>query len=1796
MRKYVLIIITSIILFSCASENSDKNSNYEPLLIDKISFDSSNKEAIKQIVFTFNQNVAAIGAVPSNNQINSVSISYDLDNSCTWRFVTLNQMACELNERLKYLSKYEITINKSFNALGHNLSQSKSVNISTPIPPVRIDYEGEYGQFPSSITVFDNTNTDISVKSLDKALLLKLPNGAYKELNVVASANKYRKGKLKISVEGSIKSLPEGSYEIVLPKGFQASYSQVTLQTEAVLSGFEFSSKYKFYGFACESDDYTRRFENVELLENGILPCAPEKVSLKFSMPAGDRKNDLNPHFNPDKQVDWLVGPDYKVGRVTREKRMFYHMFYLNGDTPYELNLSKIRSITGKLIDKPERIVFTTLPATPQWHFDDSFGTVVETDRNGLPSILRRNVEEIHQEVTPINTHEDLLSFLNGNSSNSYKNILKPTESTIKKMSEQPIDFRQHLSSKRGLVHVKLNGISSSHFGPQETSIQTKSFMAQSADHNVGIWHQQDLLLQVVDWQAKPIANVKALLVCEGQTESMVIGSTKEDGILWIKSKQWQEIYQKHDQQKCWIWTQLTDKELAKKVSAIKLPAVTNSIRNTQNVFAWSAQPIYQPNEQVRIGLIARSRSHKGLVPVTDLSNFKVELLLPEQNEAVPLKMSTSTSQGFSNTTYDLAQDTPMGNYRIHLTDKRTGAVETIGHFMVAEFTPPEFEQFVKVPATVKVQQSLKANVSARRMNGIALQNAKVKIRGEIRKSYETPDEWPNEYEFNTWDDFNNNENGKELLKAVEAQLDDQGNYTFVSEPLESTVPYGKVLLTTEILSDDGEAQAKDSEVLYFSREHYIGTKFDKKTKKLHVIAVNQKGNELSNIDVNIEAFIKTGDRNQPEQLFTTCKLNTLPNTCKIDIEDEAISLVIKSGEANYVWYRDYYTGIITHRNPLELKEKFEIKSKLKSVSVGDTAKLELTSTLAGNANFILQAGNIKKVWQQSIQEGINTVELPVNASWLPYARVYASLAVDREVANERTKLKLLNENIQSNYPMRPREIEELLGSQRFLTTSELITVESKNELPEVKLLLDSIEVKAGSEVTLSVTANVDADSQIWLVNEALLPLMRIEEEHYDYNKKLSYETAFEDELSFDVLTNHLILDSIFGDDKKSKLYKTASQMRRREAEISAFSLNSPSADRGSNKKSKLDFAQSVWLDTVKLKANTAHKVKVKLPQLIGRWKLFALTATPQTMAIDSTSISTVRDVEYFFDAPSSVFNIDKASFAVTQINKGITKVTDKLHLWVDGKKINTIDVQLNGGEYKRVNLVLPNLPLGKHVLMLTSEIQPDFATYHEINVQEGVFNQQKTWLVEEGNGGNVIGPKNSIPGSVQLSQMQTGQLFPDWSALSSYDKNYPHQCWEQTISRAISYQFNPVSISAWPEGEAKLKYLIAQKHKYNNYSDLFSYFPLMEVDLFLTAYTYLAHSWLEESSTPIAIDREKMKDVMERMIEGDEYSHYFKIDAQLQSMALFALAENKDVNLEEALSIRQKIGKSNAKATVLQALALKTLGAESRLYENDLINLSRGRYVDTNNNVFNQNSEKCLAALAFNQGSKVRESLLSEVILQQQQSGQFGSTFENAVCSYALKDSKSGNSSFTPIKFENEEGVFNYDGNNENSHWLRMNYQQQLQDVKSTSSGITLTRDLYVQKNDKWHPITDKEQLIVSDIVKTTITINSPLEREHIAITDSIAGGFKAINPALGNQRYIEELGRDWHSHTRFEIREGKAYWYLRHLAKGERKISYYSRVRHLGEFSIAPTKVEAMYRSDIFGLTKSNKVKVTQ
>lgn len=1776
MFKLFVTLALIVLVNACSSDEVEDS---KALIVKSVTFDNENSQNIQQIVIEFNQDVAVLGAIPTKAQINAVTISPDSKEVCSWRFINLNKLSCELKSKLQFLTQYNIQVDKTFSAFGKTLSEAKTVSIETGLPNFIVGYEGGIKSFPKKITIEQFSSLDIPLDALNNNLQLKLPNGEYEALNIEETL-KYQEKALSITPRRSVETFPQGHYQLVLPKGFKASDTQVTLNEDVVLDDFWFSTEFQFYGFACLKEKYRSAdwISDISIDSNGELNCKPENLAISLSQPI-----DMGRGYRPVHSVDWLSGPEYSLGRAMPHKGKSYHSLNLSGESHYELDLSKVKSLNGSSLKNKSTLVFNTLPATPLWYFDSSFGTVVESDTESFPTFLRRNVKDMYQDTLVIESADELQQFLNNELKNEVRTVVPAAPKTIKSLHDQPVDFRQYLSSNRGMAFVSLTGLSTDIYGDQKTKITSKAQMFQSVDYNLAAWNGKDLLVQAISWEATPINGAHVLMVCEGNIKPVELGATDGNGILWVKAQDW-SLYTTTIQNKdCWIWTQTLNQ-----FSVIKLPTYERSVKDEVNAFAWTAQPIYQPNETVNIGAVARKRSISGLTPLTNLSDYEFWLVFPDKNEEQLLEFGKFGEFGFSSASFELSSDAQMGEYIVVIKEVTSEKKQRVGSFIVAEFTPPEFEFSVDYPEKITFGKHLVANVNANRMNGELLRNATAKITLRISRTWSTPKSWPDEFEFNSWDDFEKNKNDKESIMPVEVSLGNSGQYSYESEPLKSTVPYAEVMLTTEVKSDDGEVQTQQSRIPYFSRQHYIGTKFDTDSRQLNVIAIDQNGIELNNINAYIKVL--STDEESEGKLVYECTLSQLPGHCNVGDLHERVDLEIESGVEKYKWFRGYNLGKEVPSNPLEYKEKFEFTDSSEVVLVGDKIQLNLNSSIVGKASLILQAGEIRKIWTHEITKGTNSIDLDVDPSWVPYARVFATLPVDRELARELTNSKIQNTDIDSNTQLTPKELEDILGSQRLLTSDTIVKVAPIEAKPMVELALNQEFIQAGTEAIITISSNVNADSQIWLVNEALLDLMNKSEKDFDYNNKVTSQYAFEGELKFDALSEYLVLDSRFKGGING-LPSKVMQRNRVPPPSAGLSFNIPSFESTSVDDSvqKSDFAQSIWLGTTSLIAGKKEKVKVKLPQLIGRWKVLALTATAQTMSIDSALIKTTRDVEYFLDVPNSILVDDKADFAITKINKTTNAVTDELTLWVDGHLHSKYSVQLDSNEYKRTTINLPRLSPGKHLLKITSKKQSEFAALSLVSVSRSDQVFEKVWLQNTANNTEFMLPESYVKGSLQVMVKKAGQQSPDWHSLLETNKNYPHQCWEQTISRAAAYQFNPLSESEWSEGASELNKLITTGQQNLGYMGLYSYFPNMSPDPFLTAYSYFVSALLETSTMPIDSNKEELHKFMLDFLEDGEFAQYLSVTSQAKSMALLALAYNKQIDLDKALHLRQSLGASDYRSSLFQALALKHLGADKGLYEDVLSELHNEKYQDENLSVFNQNSDKCFAALVYDPNSQQRETLLDEVVTYQQQNESFGSTFADAICSYALKDKVQQGFGYNSTNFKINGNKVDYHLNQPEPHWLKISYAQHLNDIEKSGSGITVQRKHYVERNDQWEEIT-QQSIQIGELVKTTITINSPKDREHIAISDSIAGGFEAINPALGNQHYINDLGRNWVNNNRIEIRNGKAYWYLRHLSKGSHDISYYSRVRFSGEFKVAPAKVEAMYRTDVLSNTDAN------
>jgi len=1763
MFKCVWLICVSVVLSACVFQTQTQK---PPLLVDKITTDNNNESLIKQINIKFNQDIAIVGAVPTQAQVDAVTISHQLHQQCQWRFIKLNTLSCDLKTRLKFMTDYQIFVDSTFRALDKPLGSTFRHIISTPVPDIQFDQDSFNTDFPSILYFSKQDNIDISLSSLVKELKLKSPSGKLNSV-LITHIKKYNRERVGVEIQNLPEVKEDGIYQLVLPKGFKASSSQRALIQERVVKSFKHNNQLTFYGVACEIQGYPTKFEPITSNSLGVLPCAPEKIALEFSHYVDAARS--------GQSVNWFNDSAVKFAYHRAVGNTHYFVFEYAGNSNYQIDLSKLRSDKGNV--KNARVVkFTTQEATPVWEVAQKHKKVVESQSNESPQLLRRNVEPLTQTTTPIISNNELLAFINNEKSLTTTSVIAPTSLSKKVLAAQPIEFRDVLSQSSGLAHIKLSGLSNEH--DEGLLPKSESFMVNVAAYNIAIWHQRDLLIQLINWEGNYIHGANITLVCEGQKSPLQLGKTQQDGMLWLKAKQWQAIYSSYQKKKksCWLWN-----EKGALNAAMKLPSITIDLSDSIKSMAWTTQPIYQRGDNVEISFVARQRSSQGFLPLTSNDNYQLEVKARDQ-DAIALTMTTPSNMGFAHASFTITQDMPQGYYSLRLVEKKSGAIDYIGDFKVTEFTPPEFEQRIVTPEVIVSNKVARVSVSANRMNGAVLKEAKVNIRFEINRAYDVLDSWPKDYEFTSWSDFEDNKNGQESGRLLSQPLDKQGSFSTELRGYKSTVPFGNMKISSEIIAANGTTKINYKEVPYYSRKHYIGTRFDPKKQQLHVIAIDRLGNELNNISTAVEIYLTNKqEKNKIPKKLASCQFNTLPSFCKIKAHKKALDVVIHSGKNHYQWQRTILPvaiskGIHQEVEVEQLKNKLTLTVNNKDVLAGDIVNVTLSSPFSGTATVIVNSETIKKTWQQAVVKGKNVISIDTQKGWLPSVRLFVSLAVSREIANEQVKQQMAKLALKERdrFESLARDVQEL-GSQRLLTSN--ISIPLKNNQPALQVNIHNVtkDVQAGDTVDLIVTANHDAQSQLWLVNDALLHLAGKRMADYDFNEQLYGDSFNSNSMAQKALSDGLILNAIVNIEVTGAM---------------SFDIGGADAFGATGMQlSPMQNKHSQRLPLMNLKADEQQKISVKLPSLIGRWKVIALTATSQTSSIDAINITTTRPVEYFIDAPAVIYEGDKTNLAITAINQSETMINDTISLWNGKALLGTINVHLKPTQQHRYSMVLPALAIKDHLLHITSQQDSNYINYHKIKVKRSTFEHEKQWLIKASQEHVIAKPQTTINDTIELDYRPVGGVTPDWTALANYNKNYPYQCWEQKVSRALSFSNNPQMSKVWPHGDKALQAQINANHD----NDVYSYFPYTRGDLFLTAYTNVVDQWLDKNKSTIDIDvLDDNAWLKFTLVNKDKY---ILATQEARSMAMLALAMRREITLKEALKYRQEIGLTGSFSTILQSLALKELGASKALYQVPLSTINDTIYQDVGTNISSETSYQCFAALAYDEGSVKREELTARVIAKQQKLGHFGSTFANGVCSYLLRDKKvNSNVGSQSLTYQMSNNTLNYHIDGSPAHWLTLRYQQALDGVKAQSNGINIKRERFVRVDDLWLPVTQTMTLKVGDIVKTKLTVDSPIKRKHIAVTDNVAGGLEVISPLLENVFYNEDDERGWSNQNHVDINNGIVKWYIINLNKNQQHYSYYSRVRHQGQFITGPARAEAMYRSDINARTASSEITI--
>jgi hypothetical protein len=117
-------------------------------------------------------------------------------------------------------------------------------------------------------------------------------------------------------------------------------------------------------------------------------------------------------------------------------------------------------------------------------------------------------------------------------------------------------------------------------------------------------------------------------------------------------------------------------------------------------------------------------------------------------------------------------------------------------------------------------------------------------------------------------------------------------------------------------------------------------------------------------------------------------------------------------------------------------------------------------------------------------------------------------------------------------------------------------------------------------------------------------------------------------------------------------------------------------------------------------------------------------------------------------------------------------------------------------------------------------------------------------------------------------------------------------------------------------------------------------------------------------------------------------------------------------------------------------------------------------------------------------------------------------------------------------------------------------------------------------------------------DVLRISIEVNASADMTWVAITDPVPGGATILGSGLGRDSEIATQGekREGYGWAAFEERSFESFRsYYQYLPKGVVKMEYTIRLNNVGEFSLPPSRVEAMYAPEMFGEAPNARVKVT-
>ena len=679
-----------------------------------------------------------------------------------------------------------------------------------------------------------------------------------------------------------------------------------------------------------------------------------------------------------------------------------------------------------------------------------------------------------------------------------------------------------------------------------------------------------------------------------------------------------------------------------------------------------------------------------------------------------------------------------------------------------------------------------------------------------------------------------------------------------------------------------------------------------------------------------------------------------------------------------------------------------------------------------------------------------------------------------------------------------------------------------------------------------------------------------------------------------------------------------------------------------------------LWKPYVVLDANGRAQIDVPLNDALTAFRIVAVAESGAGLfGTGTASIRSSQDVQVISGLPPLVREGDQFNAMVTVRNTTTRAMQLRLNAKATGAApagtiaLQDKDVAIPAGEAREVMwpVTVPadisqlswEIGAQEQSVSSTSAAKDAVKFVQRVLPAIPVTVQQATlFQLDKTSSMSVAQPADSLPGRGGLNISLKPSLAGGSEGIRKYFADYPFSCLEQRTSKAIGLR-----------DDALWQKIATDLPTYLDADGLAYYFPPSESNArrgsdTLTAYLLAASN---EAAYALPVQsRDKMLDGLAAFVDGKLTRDFWspKKDLDVRKLAaLEALSRYHRVqpSMLGSIQINPNLWPTSAVLDWIAILQRVTTIPErdKRLAEADQIIRSRLNYQGTRMGFSDEASDYWWWLMAGGDNNANRPVLtmpnnpawredmpkLISGAIQRQQRGHWSTTTANVWGSLALEkfsrafeaEKVSGTTRIASDAGSNAyawsgagaaggkvqipwgtpaPGTLKFTQEGSGKPWITVQSLAAVSLKAPFSSGYRITKTIVA--------VEQKQKGVYSrgDVLRVTLDIDAQTDMAWVVLNDPIPGGSSLLGSGLARDSAITRSGEDdgrsrsnaWLAYEERSFEGYRAYY--ERMPKGRSSISYTVRLNNAGEFSLPPTRVEAMYAPEMFGEIPNAKVSI--